>query len=253
MKKFRQLFEDTDPEKIAGLSMGEYKLLGTQLQEQEMADASDVQDPQTRPALVAVPQEEEESTQTQMRDRLQALKRKAVDIEKDAPVEEVAETRGAKRRAVENVNPVEPMQPVNAKSSSKPPSKAVSVRQAKTQSQVSADSVSRQPDRDEAFLKAVASMKRGKKQEDEFDREFNNLRIAKPELNQYQEEWAVLDQFTDSDDLRGNFMVIVDIDVFKKGDTPIDAYRVSGGRADWEGRPNFKRFKQASRVHRIVP
>jgi hypothetical protein len=41
-------------------------------------------------------------------------------------------------------------------------------------------SSSNQLDTDESFLKAVNSMKRGKKHEDDFDREFNQLRITKP-------------------------------------------------------------------------
>ena len=39
-------------------------------------------------------------------------------------------------------------------------------------------------DTDAAFLQALASTKRGKRREDDFDREFNNLRISKPEIGQ---------------------------------------------------------------------
>ncbi|TFK51444.1 hypothetical protein OE88DRAFT_1680259 [Heliocybe sulcata] len=102
-----------------------------------------------------------------------------------------------------------------------------------------------QPDIDESFLKAVASKKKGKKQEDTFDREFNNLRIAKPDLEQQQQqreeerEWEAVDDFGDYD-VRGNFMMVVEMDV------PEHRAKVAGrgkGRLGWEGKPDYKKFK----------
>ncbi|EPS98827.1 hypothetical protein FOMPIDRAFT_90487 [Fomitopsis schrenkii] len=60
------------------------------------------------------------------------------------------------------------------------------------------------PDTDEVFLKAVALTKKGKRTEDTFDREVNNLRISRPELEATPERdaWAVLDKFGDDRDVR---------------------------------------------------
>lgn len=102
------------------------------------------------------------------------------------------------------------------------------------------------PDRDEAFLKAVASTKRGKKQEDPFDREFNNLRISKPDLQNEQatDDWALLGDFGDDFNLRGNFMVVVEMDIFQKNAGERSIVRTASARADWEGRLDFKKFKK---------
>lgn len=96
-------------------------------------------------------------------------------------------------------------------------------------------------DTDVPFLKALASTKKGKKHEDDFDREFNNLRISKPELQKDAQarEWEVLADFGDDGDLRGNFMVVVEMELPEKparGETEV--------RVDWHGKPNFKRFRK---------
>lgn len=90
-----------------------------------------------------------------------------------------------------------------------------------------------EPDKDAAFLKAVASKKRGKKTEDTFDREFNNLRISKPELDHAQEaesdRWGVLEEFGDDGgrarQLHG-----------RDGDADIPGGREWGGGSFEEGR-----------------
>ncbi|KAH7923577.1 hypothetical protein BV22DRAFT_1048062 [Leucogyrophana mollusca] len=101
-------------------------------------------------------------------------------------------------------------------------------------------------DTDDAFLTAVASTKRGKKTEDSFDREFNNLRISKPDLQREEQEeaWEVLGDFDDVRNIRGNFMVILDMDVFKGAENA----HVGGGNRNplWDHRPNFKKFKKKS-------
>ena len=115
-----------------------------------------------------------------------------------------------------------------------------------------AGSVPGKPDRDEAFLKAVASTKRGKKHEDDFDREFNELRISKPDLKheKVKEDWSVLDEFGDDSGLRGNFMLVVEMEVFRKDNAKRDVMRMMGTRADWEGRPNFKKFKKVRNLQK---
>ncbi|KAF7789787.1 hypothetical protein EIP86_000733 [Pleurotus ostreatoroseus] len=250
-KKYKQLFDETDPNKIAKIGLDEYKNMfkNTQSQVPDYSEVSQRSSTGRRP-LAAVPEEDEENTQpqAQARDRLESLKRKKPE-DVVSQGSEVAD-KGTKKRAIENVNSVELSSslPPRRQASTKPSSKPASQTRTKSraQSQALEGVESNEPDRDEKFLLAVASRKRGKKHEDEYDREFNSLKIAKPTLPEPEDDWSILDELGDDRDLRGNFMVIVDIDVFKKGETPLDPYRVSGSRADWEGRPNFKKFRQAS-------
>ncbi|CAG8657447.1 6579_t:CDS:2, partial [Acaulospora colombiana] len=62
-------------------------------------------------------------------------------------------------------------------------------------------------DSDEKYLTALATWKKGRKKEDQFDREFNNLKIAKPdrlvELDVEMEAWQMMPKDMD---VRGNFM-----------------------------------------------
>jgi len=100
-----------------------------------------------------------------------------------------------------------------------------------------------EPDTDKPFLTALASMKKGKKNEDSFDREFNNLRISKPDIEREvkEQEWDLLDELDDEHDVRGNFMLVVELDVYKKGG-PAGKETPRTGRIDWEGKPDFKKF-----------
>jgi hypothetical protein len=115
-------------------------------------------------------------------------------------------------------------------------------------------------DTDENFLKAVNSMKRGKKHEDEFDREFNQLRITKPrKVNVDTIEssttikgvpevvvapWDTMDDFGDIG-IRGNFMVVVEMDIQRGASarTAPPARNNDVAHAEWTGKPNFKKFK----------
>lgn len=102
-----------------------------------------------------------------------------------------------------------------------------------------------EPDTDTCLLTALASMKKGKKNEDSFDREFNNLRISKPDIEQEvrEQEWGLLDGLDDEHNVRGNFMLVVELDVYKKdGSTGRGMLRT--GRIDWEGKPDFKKFRR---------
>ncbi|KAH9961776.1 hypothetical protein BC827DRAFT_1201768 [Russula dissimulans] len=121
-------------------------------------------------------------------------------------------------------------------------------------------------DTDENFLKAVNSTKRGKKLEDDFDREFNQLRIAKPKNvdmpaagapataatgvpDPALAPWDAIDDFGDVG-IRGNFMVVVEIDVRRGGSArPAPPARTNNdGHPEWAGRLNFKRFKTKNTV-----
>ncbi len=96
------------------------------------------------------------------------------------------------------------------------------------------------------FLKAIASTKKGKKGEDDFDREFNKLRISKPEVDKDAEakQWEVLADFGDDGDLRGNFMVIVEMDVPERQSR--SASTTGADRPEWQGKANYKRFKKVN-------
>lgn len=264
LKKYKSLFDETDPDKIAQSGMEEYKNMFSQLPSVDEEESGLAGHGAAKPTpLAALREEEEETTQSQMRAKPQALKRKSRDDEdEDVEMEDAEDARQPKRRALDKDKAPETTSDKSSdattkkpasKSAQKPMSKAATKSQlAKSQAAKSQDHTNKgtgaapgQPDTDEAFLRAVASTKRGKKLEDEFDREFNNLKISKPDLEMEaeREEWALLEQFGDDSNMRGNFMVIIEMDVYKKEQTPLDPMRVTGTRMDWEGRPNFKKFK----------
>lgn len=261
LKKFKALFEESDPDRIAELGASSSNGTGTlghvasesQTLTQNQSSSTQVQ-PRLRAdgvtQLAPLPEEEEESMTTSVPGtsidkQIQGTKRKSQAVDEDVQMEDRTEPR-AKKRAVENVNAVEKStsQAGTSRTASKPSSKTS--KQAELQKKlVKSGAAPGRPDTDEAFLKAVASTKRGKKTEDTFDREFNNLKISKPDLEKDQErkEWAVLDDFGDDGDARGNFMVILEMDVpVRKNET--QALDRGGGRLDWEGRPDFKKFKK---------
>ncbi|KAJ8075884.1 hypothetical protein PM082_021516 [Marasmius tenuissimus] len=202
-------------------------------------------------ALDAVPEElemsETQTTGSTLNPSSSGRKRKAIaeeDEEMDGVEQALAPTGTnsqtgstdpppSKRPAVENVNSVDRTQE-SMPTSAKPPSTL--------KSGSASGAEAGKPDTDEAFLKAVASTKRGKKNEDDFDREFNKLKISKPELAQEDQEdrqWAVLEDFGDDSNLRGNFMMIVEFDA------PRHRVRTPQERnPEWDGKPNFKKFKK---------
>jgi len=143
----------------------------------------------------------------------------------------------------------------------------------------SAKSSTNKLDTDEDFLKAVNSMKRGKKHEDDFDREFNQLRITNPKAKKKQDKdqkpkqitedavgtattsddaaatsrpWDAIDDFGDVG-LRGNFMVVVEMDV-QRGSvrSTLTARNQDAANSEWVGRPNFKKFKKV-RIAAFIP
>jgi hypothetical protein len=146
-----------------------------------------------------------------------------------------------KRRAVQDVDAVQPSGRNDVASTatrSKPPFAPVKRPTSKS------GSAPGKPDTDAAFLRAVASTKRGKKAEDEFDREFNKLKISKPDMQHHEQEkeWAILDDFEEDKGIRGNFMVVMEMDVYSKNDrrhTPVNTASL-----EWQIRPNFKKFKK---------
>ena len=103
-------------------------------------------------------------------------------------------------------------------------------------------------------------MKRGKKHEDDFDREFNQLRITKPKKADtaaaaaagpatkgipevVAAPWDAIDDFGDVG-IRGNFMVVVEMDIQRGSAKPAPLTRTDNvAHPEWTGRPNFKKFK----------
>lgn len=266
LKKFKALFEQSDPDKIAQSGVEEYRHTQFQGTEQSQTQNESSAETQVRAAkavrLAVVTEEEEESASrsaatVSQRTSTQTLKRKTRSQDEDGDVEMVSAESGmpkTKKRAVEDVNAVASAKP---ESSAKPTSTSASKTASKSASkpasftQSTKDSTqshgSGEPDKDEAFLKAVATKKRGKNVDDTFDREFNNLRISKPEVevDNQRKEWSVLEEFGDDGDLRGNFMVIVEIDVKTGGERTM---RGGESRLDWEGKPDFKKFKKVRTI-----
>ena len=130
-------------------------------------------------------------------------------------------------------------------------------------------------DTDENFLKAVNSTKRGKKHEDDFDREFNQLRITNPKAKKkngkdqepiiedpvgtattavddpaVSRPWESIDDFGDVG-IRGNFMVVVEMDVERgTARSMLTARNQDDSKVEWVGKPNFKKFKKMVRIAR---
>ncbi|KAL0579725.1 hypothetical protein V5O48_002289 [Marasmius crinis-equi] len=251
-KKYKALFEESDPAKDTTTSLAEM-IEGTQLSQTMSSGKSK---PVTQLGTVQEQEEVEmeisqtQTTGTGASSSQTGRKRKVIAISDDeemAGVEEALAPSGSgsrmgsvapppsKRVAVEAVNSVEPVsQPTPT---AKPPSSKA------TEKDTGGGAEPGKPDTDDAFLKAVASTKRGKKNEDNFDREFNNLKISKPELDQQtreEDQWAVLDQFGDDSGIRGNFMVIVQFDA-PRSKRPA---HVQEKNPEWDGVPNFKKFKK---------
>jgi hypothetical protein len=174
-------------------------------------------------------------------------------------------THRAKRRAVD-VNATQ-QQPATAfrYPSSATTTAASNTQPSKPEGRKKPPSSSPKLDTDENFLRAVNSTKRGKKLEDDFDREFNLLRITKPKnknKNNVDDDddvaianttvaaaapWDEIDDFGDVG-IRGNFMVLVEMDVERGSSAkPILFARTNDdAHPEWIGKPNFKKFKSVS-------
>ncbi|KAJ7781780.1 proline-rich protein [Mycena maculata] len=157
----------------------------------------------------------------------------------------------AKKRAVQE-NAVERAPPKPPAAAAQPPNTARALPPTKSTGKkgaaATAGAPTGKPDTDSAFLKAIASTKRGKKTEDDFDRDFNKLKISKNNLRADEEdhrpEWELLENFGDEDNLRGNFMVIQDLEVFKIDGGHGARRRAAANDPRWDGKPDFKKFKK---------
>lgn len=238
LKKFRALFEASDPDRID--SQMPMSIDGTM--DDESMTLPDESREVSRPAVLAEVPEEEEETQSQAPALINnAVKRKADTLANDEKHKK--DSRPTKRRALEDSGRTKQAEPpVQIQKEVVPTSKTQQATQHKKAGGTGA--APGKPDQDAKFLKALASKKKGKKSEDEFDREFNNLRISKPDIQQdnglAQEDYEVLADFGDDGDLRGNFMVVMEMDIPEKERGGI---RRGDERIDWEGRVDYKKFK----------
>lgn len=256
LKKFKALYDASDPDNQSvpeggmryGTQMPPSQSMphsGTQTLTQSGTLADGVVDVNAI-RMSAIAEEEEESTMTLGEAR--GLKRKARhngdDVEMaDAGREgQIADGRpNSKRRAIEHNDAVHvghSLASGNIGVTNKSPSQRPSSK---------SGAPSNKPDVDTAFLKAVASTKKGKKTEDSFDREFNNLKISIPDAqsDEQEKQWGILDDFETERDIRGNFMVVVEMDV---GSKQIRPSQERPGRPEWQEKPNFKKFKKVSTI-----
>lgn len=244
LKKFKALFEATnDPEQadvlMSQLPVADEPPSQTQSQSEIGVNArkTSVTAHQTLDTISEDTQESQttnsSSTNTTGKKRKIATDNDDIISVEEAPTASKSQSSSAapsKKRAIEKVNAVEP-------SSQKPSST--------TKTAKASGALPGKPDTDPVFLKAVTSTKRGKKAEDDFDREFNKLKISKPELDRSKEnpedQWAILDDFSNDRNIRGNFMVIVEMDVYKDR---FPDKRATANNPEWRGQPNFKKFKR---------
>ena len=227
LKKFKALFEESDPDRLVSSLPS------------ESLDVTQESHPQPSPM----------QTDGSLG---QEWRLRNVDIDEASQSHAVAESRGKKRRAGTEDSDDGSGTPIPAEhdSSTRPLKRRVveraprSITETHSQpSQTHGGANFGEPDMDKHFLTALASMKKGKKNEDSFDREFNNLRISKPDIEQEvrEQEWDLLDGLDDEHDVRGNFMLVVELDVHKRGGSA-GRGTLRTGRIDWEGKPDFKKF-----------
>ncbi|KAF8556710.1 hypothetical protein OG21DRAFT_579111 [Imleria badia] len=227
LKKFKALFDASDPDKMTVDPHDAQDPHDVEMRDSvgftqggESVTQSDSRPLHSQIAvphrmLDAVAEEEEESVHSQPRPTAPALprSRRKSPLPQEAQESHVDATQ-------------------DSGTSRKPPSK-------RTKSKTTP---SHQIDTDPVFLTALASRKGKKTTEDDFDREFNNLRLSKPEVHREEEAkaWEILGDFdTEARNLRGNFMVVIDLDVFHRNSSYVAATR------SYDGRPNFKKFKKA--------
>ncbi|KAJ7442642.1 proline-rich protein [Mycena latifolia] len=277
LKKFKALFEASDPARSGAESFvqgsgafDEDELMsmanvGSQTQaESQSGSKRSARSGSGVAALGAVQEEEEEESQLPIAGSSATdlgKKRKERSFDGDdvemAGVEQALNAASessagpaAKKRAVQS-NTVE-------RATSNPPSLAAGPSNAtkvlaptkpigKKGDAVTAGAATGKPDTDTAFLKAIASTKRGKKTEDDFDRDFNKLKISKSDLRadeiDHRPEWELLETFGDETNLLGNFMVIQDLDVFR-AEGGGSRKRAVANDPRWDGKPDFKKFKK---------
>lgn len=229
LKKFKSLFEESDPNRLA-LSLPSYNPEVTQESHLEHLSL---------PTDGSLGQEEHWPT---------------IDGDEASQDHTTAESRGTKRRADTEDTGDGPLSPGSTERDNfaRPQKRRMMERASTSIAETNLQHLQPhggaklgEPDTDTHFLTALASMKRGKGSEDSFDREFNNLKISKPDLERevIEKEWDLLDEFDDEHNVRGNFMLVVELEAHKKGGAG-GTGTMRTGRIDWEGKPDFKKFRK---------
>jgi hypothetical protein len=266
LKKFKALFEASDPSRMGmqGLTTATAEYLQTQGQTlapgsftQENCGVDVCNDPvsfDTHRLVTVTEQDEEESTGTPEPSR--RTKRRADEMMQDIvdvdPVQESRQNKVMRPTPTQSpprkkfmtsgsqANDHVPVKPSSGSQTVSGASSAMELQKGPSEAEA------RKPDMDEAFLQALASTKRGKRHEDEFDRDFNNLRISKPDINrrESEQEWKIVEDFGDETNIRGNFMVIVELEVPRERNKS----RALVIREEWQGAPNFKKFRRVSLI-----
>lgn len=104
--------------------------------------------------------------------------------------------------------------------------------------------------KDTEFLQAATKARKGAKELDEFDLEFNALKIAKPKTAQAPKIYGaglfdpsrIYNSVLNLDsDVTGNFIKIERVNLFRKDK---DQQQEVPPDYDWAGRPNFKKFRK---------
>ncbi|KAF8127338.1 hypothetical protein K438DRAFT_1889504, partial [Mycena galopus ATCC 62051] len=280
LKEFKAIFEASDPKRSGAESFvqesgafddDELMLMSS------VASQSQTQQPiqdggkrstrsgSSAAALRAVPEEEEEESQMPVHPPDVGKKRKERSFDGDdvemASLEEAlngasgltsrngpaTKKRAVPGNAVKRAAPKPPSAAQPAANVAKPASTAKGLATTKStgKKDAAAGAASGKPDTDDAFLKAIASTKRRKKTEDDFDRDFNKLKVLKSKQTEEVDarpEWELLETFCDETNLCGNFMVIHDLEIFKASNR--SEKRAGGNDPHWEGKPDLKKFKK---------
>lgn len=245
LKKFKALFDASYPDSIPELQNNEWNPSESQnftptisQTQSSITLGTGASSGDLRLGVVAEEEEESPIARNEERGAKRKLRSDAMDggDELNEAIGNLDMPGPAKRRAIETTNGTAPNNGENYKASHTP---SGSERPKLPLSQSGA--TAGKPDVDLAFLKAVASTKKGKKTEDSFDREFNKLKISKPDIRHenQEEEWAVLDDFEQDRGIRGNFMVVLEMNIHAKS-----ARQQNEARREWRERPNFKKFKK---------
>ena len=274
LKKFKALFEETDPSRVKGKTSGTGVYSGEI--ESQMID-TDIG------AGVGLGQSQFGPTQTQSRMRGQegtssVDKMPIVIEEEEDPIPSQAQSGSGGTASVDDDIQMANSQDMCTQpqeripdGSAAPEHSATQRRQVTFTSTTATRAKSVQPsqlnkksgpDTDDAFLKAL-SQRRSKSKagevDDAFDRDFNNLRLAKPDLDgereraleREREEWKVLAEFGDDSNVRGNFMVVVEFDMPNRSGARQGSVapchssgKLLGDGRDWRGKPDFKKFKK---------
>jgi hypothetical protein len=164
------------------------------------------------------------------------------------PTELPTRTKGTRRGR----SPSEETEPLEPPRQRQPKQTSPIKKSTQTQTQSKKPQTIPPSTQDTAFLTAIAKNAKSKKAVDELDKEFNQLRIPKPGANPGSHvikasawdanhpDWNLVNEF--DDDMRGNFIQIVRMDLMRK-----DGGRRVAVTAD-DGKPNFKKFKKVCHV-----